>query len=59
MVRRISVVLQEPVAQKLTALADRELRGTREQATVLLTEAVERETRRLERRSGPRPEPAT
>jgi hypothetical protein len=50
MARRINVILPEPVAEKLAELALRDLRGTREQAAYLLTEAVERASRPDRRR---------
>ncbi|HYK96138.1 MAG TPA: hypothetical protein VE011_09775 [Candidatus Dormibacteraeota bacterium] len=50
MARRISVTLPDPVADRLAEIARRELRGTRDQATVLLTDAVKRAERAADRR---------
>lgn len=47
--RRITVPLPEPVAEALFALAEREMRGGREQAAVLIREAIEARERRARR----------
>lgn len=47
--RRITVPLPEPVAEALFALAEREMRGGREQAAVLIREALEYRERRSRR----------